>query len=104
MSSLLVGNSEQNKVQWYKRQVADFNIDSVTNQVSPQRVPWAGSKSAIRPLELPIEKNKAADALAALDGTCYIRPRNPIQATWDAVNVIKVPIRSLRVFPANVLH
>jgi hypothetical protein len=88
----LVGNSEQNKdAWWYERQTADFNIDSVTSQVSPQQVPWARSKSAIRPLELPTEKNKAADALAAyatelpVDGTCYIRPRNLIQATWDAL-------------------
>ena len=88
----LVGNSEQNKdVRWYERQMADFNIDSVTNQVSPQRVPWAGSKSAIKPLELPTEQNKAADALATyarelpVDGTCYIRPRNQTQATWDAL-------------------
>src|SRR5947207_6248298 len=61
----LVGNSEQNKdVRWYERQMADFKIGSVANQVSPQRVPWAGSKSAIKPLELPTEQNKAADALA----------------------------------------
>ena len=71
--------------------MADFNIDLVTNQVSPQRVPWAGSRSAIQPLELPTEQNKVADALATyarelpVDSTCYIRPRNPTQATWDAL-------------------
>jgi hypothetical protein len=84
----LVGNSGQNKdVQWYERQ----KEDSATNQISPQRVPWDGPKSAIKPLELPTELNKAADALAAyarelpVDGTCYIRPRNLTQATWDAL-------------------
>ena len=71
--------------------MVDFSIDSATNQISPQRVPWAGSKSAIKPLELPTEQNKAADALATYarelpgDGTCYIRPRNRTQATWDAL-------------------
>src|SRR5436190_5569848 len=44
-----------------------------------------------KPLELPTEQNKAAEALATyarelpVDGTCYIRPRNPTQATWDAL-------------------
>jgi hypothetical protein len=71
--------------------MTDFSIGSVTNQVSLQQVPWVGSKSAIKPLELPTAQNKAPHALAAYAAelpeadTCYLRPRNPVQATWDVL-------------------